>query len=652
MHRTRHRARAAAGSRIRSTTLAAKVAIAAVLLAAATLAPAAARELHWRSIDVAARLEPDGSLHVVETQAMVFTGDWNGGERSFRLEPGQQVRLVGLTRIDPATGAETALRKGNLDAVDEYRWTSRTLLRWRSRLPSDPPFDQTEIDYRLELVYTGILQGGSGGEYLLDHDFAFADRAGDIGSFSVALELGSGWEALDPAPARVDAGTLSPGEGCVVRRRLRWTGAGTPAAATPPSIAPALWIGAAALLLLVALERLVWWWRRDRSVGRFGRFPDPATLDPAWFEAHVLNDPPEVVGAAWDRAIGQAEVAAVLARLVAEGKLESRVEKVGWGPFSRTNLHLSRKVPVEQIDAEARPLITALFPTGPETDTESLRKHYRSRGFDPVSKIKATLDARVRRLRGFSVQARKPSRKATAILTLTGLGLCVFAAFTDASGVDGLVLAGLLVAVSVPGWVGAAAGQHRVGWPVGGLVSIAISLAFQAVLIAAFGASIGFPLLSLLGATLWAAGLSRTFFHLLAARETAQSMARRGELAAARAWLRRELASAAPRLEDRWFPWLVAFGLAPDVDRWFRSFGGSVAAGTMASSASSFGSGGSVAGGGWTGGGGSFGGAGATATFAAAVTTMAAGVSAPSSSGGSGGGGGGGSSGGGGGGGW
>ena len=37
-------------------------------------APAAARELHWRSVDVRARLEPDGALEVVETQAMVFTG--------------------------------------------------------------------------------------------------------------------------------------------------------------------------------------------------------------------------------------------------------------------------------------------------------------------------------------------------------------------------------------------------------------------------------------------------------------------------------------------------------------------------------------------------------------------------------------------------
>ena len=47
-------------------------------------AGAFARELHWSAMDVRARLDDSGTLHVVERQAMVFTGDWNGGERIFR----------------------------------------------------------------------------------------------------------------------------------------------------------------------------------------------------------------------------------------------------------------------------------------------------------------------------------------------------------------------------------------------------------------------------------------------------------------------------------------------------------------------------------------------------------------------------------------
>jgi len=43
----------------------------------------AQRELHWDRHDVEARLDAAGRLRVTETHAMVFTGDWNGGERKF-----------------------------------------------------------------------------------------------------------------------------------------------------------------------------------------------------------------------------------------------------------------------------------------------------------------------------------------------------------------------------------------------------------------------------------------------------------------------------------------------------------------------------------------------------------------------------------------
>ena len=103
---------------------------------------------------------------------------------------------------------------------------------------------------------------------------------------------------------------------------------------------------------------------------------------------------------------------------------------------------------------------------------------------------------------------------------------------------------------------------------------------------------------------------------------------------------------------------LLAFGLGPHIDRWFRSFAAPDAVrashpGVIAAAAATGSSGGSS---GWSGGGpqfggGSWGGGGAGGSWSVAAAGLAAGVSAPSSSG-SGGGGGGGSSGGGGGGGW
>src|SRR5688500_686913 len=91
----------------------------------------AQRELHWDHVDVEATLEADGTLRIVETQTMVFSGDWNGGERVFNVRPRQTVRLDALLRSDgniwvPLTEDET------LDQVDEFSWIEPRL-RWRSR---------------------------------------------------------------------------------------------------------------------------------------------------------------------------------------------------------------------------------------------------------------------------------------------------------------------------------------------------------------------------------------------------------------------------------------------------------------------------------------------------------------------------------------
>ena len=59
-----------------------------------SIAPGArAKELYWKALEVEARLESDGTLAISEVQRLVFTGDWNGGERKFRLGRGQRCLL-------------------------------------------------------------------------------------------------------------------------------------------------------------------------------------------------------------------------------------------------------------------------------------------------------------------------------------------------------------------------------------------------------------------------------------------------------------------------------------------------------------------------------------------------------------------------------
>lgn len=102
----------------------------ALLLALAALPglPSVAqdRTLHWRALDVVARVEADGGLRASERHTMVFDGAWNGGERSFRLGPGQDLELLGVTRIDPDTGERREVLPGDLGSVDRYAWGTAT----------------------------------------------------------------------------------------------------------------------------------------------------------------------------------------------------------------------------------------------------------------------------------------------------------------------------------------------------------------------------------------------------------------------------------------------------------------------------------------------------------------------------------------------
>jgi len=127
-----------------------------ILLFAATTAQS--KSLYWPTIAVDAQLDSNGLLHVAETQTYVFNGNWNGGERQFNVRAGQFLNLEGVDRID---GAKIIpLTRGNLTAVDHYDFfkDSKTL-RWRSRLPEDPEFENTELTYRIRYTLSGVLRG-------------------------------------------------------------------------------------------------------------------------------------------------------------------------------------------------------------------------------------------------------------------------------------------------------------------------------------------------------------------------------------------------------------------------------------------------------------------------------------------------------------
>jgi hypothetical protein len=221
-----------------------------ILLASA----AAARDLQWRELAVRAELRDDGTLRVSERHVIVFTGDWIGGERTFRVEPHQRFTLHGMRRGDRVMTA------GDLTAVDEYRLFEGPTLRWRARLPSDPPFDKRELVYVIDYTLGHVLAPDVFGRgYTLEHDFAFADRPGNIEHFSLEIALGNAWSSSEGRVLRRNATKLAPGESFEFSAPLQFRGNERPATmgrafalgqTLRPWLVPAAMFSALAIFLL------------------------------------------------------------------------------------------------------------------------------------------------------------------------------------------------------------------------------------------------------------------------------------------------------------------------------------------------------------------------------------------------------------------
>ncbi|MEX0893116.1 MAG: hypothetical protein WEB88_13190 [Gemmatimonadota bacterium] len=646
------------------------VALAAGLVASApAAAPVAAqgadeRTLHWDEIRVAAHLDADGTLRVREYQEPVFWGDWNGGERTFRVRFGQTLRVNAMARLDPVTGDTLPMRRGSLDRVHEWAMLDGNTLRWRVRAPSDPPLQAELRPYEIQYTLAHAVLVREDG-FLLDHDFLFADRAGTVRRFALELSLDPAWVPATALPPRYDAADLWPGRGFAVTVPLRYAAAGWPAAVPRPlGTLPR----AALLLVLLGGAGLLCrgFYRREARAGRYAPLTPPRQIDHAWLGEHVLHLPAEVVGAAWDRSTAAPEVAGMLARLVVEGRLASRVEP---GKDDDPVLHLELLVDRDAFTAEERALIDALFFEERQvTDTKTIKEHYKSKGFDPAAKIRTGLKLRLRALPGAGSVGREWM---VPVLVLgVSAGLMVLAGMQrPASLVVGLVigfavLGPALIAAGTAAWYAA-----RVVGLRGGLVGLAIPLLAVVVLTAVVvsgtqetsGGILPYfrsPLALLLGLIGWALGWVMLVLAVARPTDTPERLAFRRRLAAARAFFQAELEKPDPALEDAWYPYLLAFGLEDEVDGWFSAFGGTAAgvtattgtgAATTAMTAGSASSGGGWSGGGQLfGGGGGFAGGGVSRTWGSAAAGIATGVSSPSS----GGGGGGASSGGGGGGGW
>jgi uncharacterized membrane protein YgcG len=620
-------------------------------------ASAHAKSLTWPSIHVDAHLDADGRMHIVETQTFLFDGDWNGGERTFEVYGNQSLDFEKLTRVD-RDGSETTLIMAPLDKVDHYQILPGPILRWRSRLTTDPEFKNTMLTYRLRYTLSGIVRRVNK-RYLLSHDFAFPNRQSGqvIQNFSVHFTIDPIWSGAH-TPFDGSATNLTPGHGYVVNASLEYHGSRAPVAVPFGATSRVAW--QFAILLVIGVGALIFGFvTGERARGRFV-FTPFEEIDERWLNDNVLRYKPEIVGAAFDNKIGAPEVAGILAALAKENKIATRVEQ---RRMKRPLLHMTLLVPMEEIEGYRRTLLKRLFFKGKETDTDAIRKHYEHSGFEPAALIQKGIEGE---LSGWPKWTERVSSFDWKLdVTLLIVGIILFALF-GRGGTDG-TLTGLCVFFGFIALLGGLIAAHLNSRAVTSLTPrfILVAAFVAPLLYATFRYTVAAPDFAihtreLALALFWSLAVVKIILDKLRIDESSERIGARMRFASARRYLRAQLATPNPKIHDDWFPYLMAFGLGSNCDSWFRAHGcpGSPA-GTLATSStsSSFGSsssGGGETGSSWSGGGGAFGGAGASASWAVAAGGIASGVASPSSggSGGGGGGGGGSSSGGGGGGGW
>ncbi len=189
----------------------------------------AQRALYWERVDVEARLDEAGVLHIREVQTMVLSGDWNGGER--RFQPGTaRLQFDRMSKQQP-DGSFREMRQGDLDVLDQWRFTDGLTLRWRGRRPTDPEFDQTRLVYALEYRMSDVLQeversAAGQRQFLFDHQFLFTERSGRVEHLHLEVAYDPVWQSGSRSGFVVDRTPVPPGEGYRLSEKLVYRGDG------------------------------------------------------------------------------------------------------------------------------------------------------------------------------------------------------------------------------------------------------------------------------------------------------------------------------------------------------------------------------------------------------------------------------------------
>jgi hypothetical protein len=541
-----------------------------LLLFAAT---AHADELRWRSLDVTATIDDDGTLHASERHTMIFDGEWNGGQRTIPLRGFPPPQRLTFDRVARVVSKKKTIDLTRVSAaperIDEYGvYNDGTTIRWRARLADEPPFRGKRLTYVIDYTLTNVLVR-RGAPLRLEHDFAPTDRPGPIEHFSLIVELP---RSLNQPPIKIARDDIPPGQGVLVRETY-WLpkGANVPAALEPVAAAPPVPAPSpptkepsrtktpitpftaqviAFALLVLALLFVFRFFSGESAAGRFVRVPREQR---EWIDDFFSKLDAEVVGVAWDGVVGQDEVAAILARMTAEGKIGSSA--------GNSDLTLKLQVPFDTLRGYEADLVQALFLGRTETTTHAVRDHYAASGFDPARVVEPSVKSALLGLPQWEDQERSEwvvfwvLAALTCVLAIAGgRSSDVDAGMVSTFGFLTILAWGLTVLFTIRAKRALTAVWVRFFF---GLLVPFCSVAFAAAFI------VRGPVLSIhhLTAMMFAsAALTVVVLGVerMKINETRQKVEFRKNLAAAREWLKTQVATAGTPIPDSWIPYLYA----------------------------------------------------------------------------------------------
>lgn len=576
-----------------------RVALSFVLLACAVpQARAQGGLVSWNRLDVAARLDNDGRLHVAETHEMELSGDVSIINRTFHYAADQSVLLGGISRLE-ADGSKKALKDAAVESADSYR-VYRWGVQFSVRGERDPAFEgvvtrRYVIEYELQGAITPAwdlpagrqpLESGTSPRnplerarevwsawreawpeidrhYRLDHDVVFPSEGagGGVRELNYRLEYDTAWVLLDKDR---DLGVATPDVDYRVQRVLRYLPAGRPKAVNAEQ---ALFrVSTLAVPLLFGLVLGLLFLLADRVFN-----PSPRG-DRSLFENRVVSLPPELIREQLGGPSSPPSFESFLLRMAAQKKIAISVVSPATDEAEavvslRLTTDRARLTPFEA------DVVGEIFGRLDTISTTDIQARFRGRNFHPNGIVSAAF-ARLRAPAATRPRKGRPLLSAAHLSFMAAGVAFMVKSLTDRTMDDPLpLLAGL-----VPGNILVTL------WPVGsaarrpGLLAVLIGMFGLGVLGAALALSPNTPLsgAAALGLTVLSTGHCLGLIARLPKAGPTDL-----ELDAARRWAMAELRRPRPDLRDAWVDSLEAIGASRALARWKARHAGSFEGGDM-----------------------------------------------------------------------